>query len=128
MELKGEPGRVASPREERGMHKLILNTPQQLGGFYSLLGKEHSALQQCFKFASNSYLLEVLLSPEDTAQNTNHRWFLSQPGLVLLQTHLLRATAHQAVFHPPFRASAMAGFKAFLLFFVPLAQRGKQQD
>lgn len=36
------------------MHNQILNTPQQLGSFYSLLGKEYSPLQQCLEVASNT--------------------------------------------------------------------------
>lgn len=105
------------------MHNQILNTPQQLGSFYSLLGKEYSPLQQCWR-------LPPILSARSARHSTKYkpRLVLSQPGLPLLQTHLLCATAHQTILHPSFRSSAMAGFKAFLLFFVPLAQRSKQQD
>lgn len=53
---------------------------------------------------------------------------LSQLELLLLQIRLLCSTAHQTHFHPSPRSLTMAGFKAFLLFFVPLAQRSKQQD
>lgn len=53
---------------------------------------------------------------------------LSQLELLLLQIRFLGAAAHQTHFSSFIPLLYDAGFKAFLLFFVPSAQRSKQQD
>lgn len=57
------------------MDNQILNTPQQLGSFLSSPWQGAQPSAAMFRVCLQRYLLEVLLSPEDTAQNTNHRWF-----------------------------------------------------
>lgn len=81
-----------------------------------------------FRVGLHCYLTEVLLSPEDTVQNTNHHWFYLSWSCCFSKYVYSMQWPIRITFHPSACASAMAGFEAFLLFFVPLAQWSKQQD
>lgn len=108
------------------MHNQIFNTPQQLWEvlFLPWQGTFTAVFQVCLQCC----LIEVLLSPEDTVQNTNHHWFYLSWSCCFSKYVYSVQLPIRPIFHPSSRPFTMAGFKAFLLLFVPLAQRSKLQD
>lgn len=104
------------------MHNQIFSTPQQLWKLSFYLWQRSVPFTTVLQVCCECYLIEHFY-PEVTVQNTNHHWFLSQLELLLSQIHLLCASTH-----PSSHSFMMLGFKAFLLFFVRLAQWSKQQD
>lgn len=110
------------------MHNQIFNTPQQSWEVLFPPWQGTPPFTAVFQVCLQCYLIEVLLSPEDTVQNTNHHWFYLSWSCCFSKYVYSVQLPIRPIFHPSSRSFTMAGFKAFLLFFVPLAQRSKQQD
>ena len=111
------------------MHNQIFNTPQQSWEVLFPPWQGTSPFTAVFQVCLQCYLIEVLLSPEDTVQNTNHHWFYLSWSCCFSKYVSSVQLPIRPIFHPSSRSFTMLGLRPFFCsLFLQLSEVNSRID